>query len=94
MAEERITTVETGDAPPTTRHTTVVQDGESRSSGAGWMIAIVLLIAVVAGIYFLSQTMGSQTNKDNAIAEAAGDVGAAASQVGDAATDAVDNIQP
>lgn len=86
MAEERIVTT---DAPST--HTTVVHDGESRSSGgSGWVIAIVLLLAVLAGIYFFTQMSGSEVAKDNAVTNAANAVGGAAKDVGNAANDAVD----
>ena len=39
-------------------------------------------------IWFFSGMSGSEVAKDNAIADAAGEVGEAASQVGDAAQDA------
>ena len=89
MAEERITTVE-GEAAPTT-HTTIIHDGEPRGgSGVGILLAVVLLIAVVAGIYLFSQSTLSTTAKNNAIASAASDVGSAAKKVGNAAEDAAD----
>ena len=88
MVEERITEVET---PTGDTHTThpVVTDGERRGGGSGWLIAIVLLIAVVAGFFIFSNMSGSEVAKDNAIADAASDVGDAAQNVGDAAQDAV-----
>ena len=92
MAEERITEVETPSGDTHTTHS-VVTDGDSRSGGgSGWLIAIVLIIAVIAGIWFFSGMSGSETNKDNAIADAANDVGNAAQQVGDAAQDAANNV--
>lgn len=91
MTEERITTVDP--APGGATHTTVITDGGSRSGGAGWLIGIVLLIAVIAGIYLFSQSSGSEAAKDNAIANAAGQVGDAASQVGNAAQDAADSLK-
>jgi hypothetical protein len=93
MAEERITEVETPSGDTHTTHT-IVTDGDTRSGGggSGWLIAIVLLIAVVAGIWFFSGMSNSETNKDNAIASAANDVGNAAQNVGDAAKDAADNV--
>jgi len=63
----------------------VVETPRSSGSGAGWIIAVVLILALVAGVYFFSQSSGSEAAKDNAIANAANDVGAAAQQVGDAA---------
>ncbi|MEO6091705.1 MAG: hypothetical protein ABIT04_01880 [Novosphingobium sp.] len=71
-------------------HTTVIREGGA-SGGAGWLIAIVLLIAVIAGIYFFSQMSNSQAVKDNAVAGAAQDVGNAASKVGNAVDDTATN---
>lgn len=92
MVEERITTVE-GTAAPTTTHTTVIHDGEpARGSGGTMLMALVLLIAVVAGIYLYSQSTRSESAKDNAIAGAASSVGDAAKKVGTAAEDAADKV--
>ncbi len=93
MAEERITEVETPSGDTHTTHT-IVTDGDTRSGGggSGWLIAIVLLIAVVAGIWFFSGMSNSETNKNNAIANAADDVGAAAKQAGNAVENAADNV--
>ena len=105
MSEERITTVEANDsnaaAPAATTHTTIIRDADDHgaSGGAGWLIALVLVIALAAGIYIFSQTSASEVVKDNAIANAANEVGSAAGavgeaagQVGDAVEDAADNI--
>jgi len=86
MAEE-VTTYKTDEAAPATSHTTVIREG-SGGSGAGIVLALVLLVAVIGGIYLFSQTSASESAKDNAIAQAASDVGNAASQVGDAAQSA------
>jgi hypothetical protein len=92
MAEERITEVETPSGDTHTTHT-IVTDGEPRNGGgSGWLIALVLLIAVVAGIWFLSGMSNSESAKDNAVANAASDVGNAAQNVGEAAKDAADNV--
>ena len=93
MAEERITEVETPSGDTHTTHT-IVTDGDTRSGGggSGWLIAIVLLIAVVAGIWFFSGMSNSEANKDNAIAKAADNVGAAAKQAGNAVENAADNV--
>ena len=93
MAEERITEVETPSGDTHTTHT-IVTDGDTRSGGggSGWLIAIVLLIAVVAGIWFFSGMSNSEANKDNAIANAADNVGAAAKQAGNAVENAADNV--
>lgn len=88
--EERIVEVET---PSGNTHTTrTVIDGSSRGSGSGWLIAIVLILAVLVGGYFLMQGTNASANKDNAIAAAADEVGNAAQKVGDAAQDAAKKI--
>jgi hypothetical protein len=93
MTEERIVTVDPNPAgTPGTTHTTVITDGGARRGGSGWLIGIVLLVALVAGIWFLSQGRGAEAAKDNAIAEAAGDVGDAAQKVADAAKDAAGSL--
>ncbi|WP_120717863.1 hypothetical protein [Tsuneonella amylolytica] len=94
MTEERIT--ETRDPATGDTHTThtVITDGEPRSSGggSGWLIAIVLVIAVIAGIMIFSNMSGSEVAKDNAIANAANDVGDAAKSAGSAVEDAANNV--
>ena len=94
MTEERIVTTETPEGTPAaTTHTTIIREGEPRrSGGAGWVIAVVLLIAVIAGIYLFNQSTASESVKDNAIAGAANDVGNAASQVGNAVENAADKV--
>lgn len=93
MAEERIETREpVGSANPT--HTTVIHETRRSGGGTGIVVAIVLLVAVIGGIYLFSQSTNSEAAKDNAIAEAAGDVGNAASQVGQAAENAANNVKP
>jgi len=87
MAEERITEVETPSGNTHTSHTVVDRD---RGGGAGWLIAIILILAVLVGGYFLMQNSNSEANKDNAIAAAANDVGDAAQQAGDAVENAAD----
>jgi uncharacterized protein (UPF0333 family) len=54
------------------------------SSGAGWFIGVVLLIAIIAGVFAFSQYNASNSVKNNAIANAADNVGAAAKKAGDA----------
>lgn len=93
MAEERIVTTEPREDYPTATHTTIVHEtAPPRSGGSGWLIGIVLLIAVIAGIFLFSRYSTSEAAKDSAVAEAAGEVGAAASQVGDAAQDAANSL--
>lgn len=92
MVDERITEVETPSGNTHTTHT-VVTDGDRRSGGgSGWLIALVLIVALIAAIWFFSGMSNSEAAKDNAIADAASDVGAAAEQVGDAAQDAANNV--
>jgi hypothetical protein len=67
---------------------TVVVTPERSGSGSGWIIALVLVVALIVGIVFFSRMSGSESAKDNAIANAASNVGAAARDVGDAAQDA------
>lgn len=86
MADETYTTQRPAD-PASTHTTTVI---ERRSSGGGILIAVVLLIAVIGGIWLFSQRSASENARDNAVAEAASNVGEAASKVGNAAEDAVD----
>lgn len=93
MSEERITTYETPAGDTHTTHTTVIDDGASRGGGSGWFIGLVLLLAVIAGIWYFTQVDGSRAKKDNAIAAAANNVGDAAKQVGNAAENAADNIK-
>ena len=93
MSEERITTTETPSGQTHTTHTTLIDDGGRSGGGSGWLIGIVLLLAVVAGIWYFSTVSGSQTAKNNAIAGAASDVGDAAKQVGNAAENAADDLK-
>lgn len=91
MTEERTTTYETPDG--NTHTTTIVSDERRSRSGAGiWLIALVLLIAVIAGFFIFTELGGAEAAKDDAIAEAADDVGNAATQVGNAAEEAADSL--
>lgn len=91
MAEERRTEVETPEGRTHT-HTTVVTDEPRGRSSSGWIIALVLILALLVGIYLFTQTSGAEVAKDNAIAEAAGDVGNAAQQAGEAVDRAADEV--
>ena len=71
----------------------IIVESPRSSGGAGWVIAVVLILALVAGVYFFAQSSGSEAVKDSAIANAANDVGSAAKQVGDAAETAADNTK-
>jgi hypothetical protein len=93
MVDERITEVETPDGNTHTTHTIVTDDApRSSGGGSGWLIALVLIIAVIAGIWFFSGMSNSEAAKDNAVANAANDVGAAAEKAGNAVEDAANNV--
>jgi hypothetical protein len=72
---------------------TVIVETPNRSSGSGWVIALVLIVALIVGVVFFTQMSGSEAAKDNAIANAAQDVGQAAQSVGDAAQDAANSAR-
>lgn len=91
MAEERITEVETPSGNTHTTHT-VVTDGEPRRGGSGWFIALLLIVALIAAFLIFSNMSGSEVAKDNAVAEAAGDVGDAAQQAGEAVENAANEV--
>lgn len=82
MTEERITETETPSGETYTTHTIVT---ERRGGGGGWIIGIVVLLIAVAGLYFISQMSDFEVGKNNAMTEAAGDVGDAADKVGESA---------
>lgn len=88
MADETVNTDGKRD-DASASHTTVIH--ERGSSGTGIIIAVVLLLAVIAGIYLFTQTSSTEAAKDNAVTNAANSVGSAADQVGDAAQDAANN---
>lgn len=64
-----------------------------RPSGGtpGWLTVLALIVAVVVGALLLNKTTDSDARKNNAVAEAAHDVGKAVSKAGDAAEEAADN---
>ena len=94
MTEERITEIRDPDTGNTHTTHTVISDGDRArgSGGAGWLIAIVLIVALVAGFFLFSNMSGSEAAKDNAIAEAASNVGDAAQQAGNAVEDAAKKV--
>ena len=91
MVEERITEVETPSGGTHT-HTTVVSDQPRSGGGAMWLVILVLIVVAGVAVFYLSGMSGAEVAKDNAVAEAAGNVGDAAQQVGDAAQDAADAV--
>ena len=91
MVEERVTEVETPSGNTHT-HTTVVHDGERRGGGSTILLVLLLIILAAIAIWFFSGANSSEVAKDNAVAEAAGDVGDAAQQAGQAVEEAADNV--
>ncbi|BDI60983.1 hypothetical protein [Qipengyuania nanhaisediminis] len=90
MTEERIT--EHTDARGNTHTVHTINSGGHESSAGKWLFLLVLVAALLAGGYFLTQSNASEIARDNAIADAANDVGDSANQVGDAAQDVADNV--
>lgn len=91
MTEERITETQTPEGNTHT-HTTVVTD-QPRSGGASmWIGLVVLLVVGVVAFLVFSRMSDSEVAKDNAVANAAAQVGDAAGQVGDAAEEAIDEV--
>jgi hypothetical protein len=90
MSDQRATTYET----PAAEHTTIIHEETSRDGGGGavWVFGFLLLIAVLAAVYFLSTRSDSEAVKDNAVAGAAQQVGDAAQKIGNAAETAADNV--
>lgn len=85
MVEERV--VEVREPAGSTHTHTTVYDDRPRSSGSGWVIAVILLVALLVGGYFVMQMSNTRASRDNAIERAADNVGSAAKNVGDAAKD-------
>ena len=69
MTEEHITQVETPDG--NTHATTTIVSDEPRSGGGGvglWIGLIMLVLAVIAGIWLMSGVNNAEIAKDQAIA--------------------------
>ena len=92
MAEERVTQVEAPEGATST-HTTVISDAPRSGSGPLWIIVLLVVVLAAVAVFYLSGMSNSEAAKDNAVAEAAQDVGNAAGQVGDAAQDAADSVK-
>lgn len=90
MTEERITEIESPEGNTRT-HTTVITD-QPKSGISGRFVMFVVLLAVFLGIWAFTQMGGAEMAKDNAIADAAGNVGEAANQVGNAAEQVADEV--
>jgi hypothetical protein len=88
MATERVVEREV----PVEREVHVVHGDAAASSGTnvgGIIIALVLLAAVIIGGVFLMNMSRSEAIKDNAVANAATNVGDSVSEAAGAVTDAV-----
>jgi len=83
VTEEPITTYKA----PNGQATVIVTD-RARRGGSGWVIGVMLLIAVIVGTFIFSQMSGPEIAKDDAVAAAANEVGNAANKVGEAAQQA------
>lgn len=90
MTEERIT--ETTDSQGNTHTTHIVSEGSSGGGAAKWVFLIILVVAIAVGAYVMTQTNASEIQANEAITDAAQDVGTAAGQVGDAAEDAANAV--
>ena len=94
MTEERRTTTRTPDGNTHTE-TTIIRDRDPRDrdgGSKGWVLLLVLLIAVVAGIYVFSQMSDAEVVKDTAVADAANQVGDAAQRAGDAVEGVAEDV--
>lgn len=72
----------------------IVEVVRPAGGGSGWLIAAVLIIALVVGAVLFANMSTSSAQKDNAIAQAASDVGNAATKAGNAAETAADKAAP
>ena len=93
MTDERITEIREDDGPANIR-TTIIRDIPERKRGSGGVLILVLVLAAIAALALVvfSQMSSAESAKDNAVADAAEDVGNAASQVGNAVEEGVDRI--
>ena len=64
----------------------------SSGGGSGMLIGILLIALLAVGGYFLFASSDSEVAKDNAVAEAADNVGAAAKKAGNAVEKAADKL--
>lgn len=83
---ERTIERDTGPTPVT------VNTAPTSGGGFGGIMIAILLLVLVAGGYFLFANSDSEVRKDDAIAEAADNVGAAAQKAGNAVEKAAEKI--
>ena len=93
MAEERITETTDSVGNTHTTHTVITDHGEKRSGGFSWGLLILLAVLAIGAVVIFSQMSNSEVAKDQAIANAADQVGEAASQVGAAAENAGEAVE-
>lgn len=100
MAEERITeTVDrTGNVERRFERDTApghvtVNTAPASSGGGGALLAILALGLIAVLVYFLVTGNSSESRKDNAVAEAASDIGAAAEKAGNAVEKAAGKVE-
>jgi hypothetical protein len=93
MSEDRITEIRDDDGATHTR-TTIIRDPAPERRGSIGFIWLILLVAIfaVAALVIYNQMGTAEVAKDNAVGEAAAEVGNAAGQVGDAVERGVDNL--
>ena len=92
MTEERITEITDSAGNTHTTHT-VVTDSGHKSGGSSWGLIILLAVLAIGAFVIFTQLSDAEVAKDNAVADAAAEVGEAAGQVGDAAENASDAVQ-
>lgn len=85
MADDIYTTRENG----IPRETTIIH--ERSGAGAGWVVALALVLALILGIWYFGSVHNSQVSRDNAITSAANSVSDAARDVGSSARKAADD---
>ncbi|WP_454599224.1 hypothetical protein [Qipengyuania sp. SM2507] len=90
MTEERITETRTPSGDTHTTHTVITD--EKRSGGSGWLIVLIVLLAIGVAVWFFTQQNESEIARDNAVTGAANEIGEAANQVGDAAQQTGDAV--
>lgn len=83
MTEERITETRTPWGDLHTTHAVITE--ENRNAGSGWLIVLIVLLAIAVVVWFFNQPSDSEIARDNALADASGAIGRAAGQIGDAA---------
>lgn len=90
MTEERIIT--TQDERGNTHTTHTVTEGSDGGGAFKWVVLLLLVAVIAVGAYLLTQTNASEIARDEAITDAANQVGEAANQIGEAAEDAADAV--